>query len=174
MLGLPPAATSPAALDLHVELARSAADFHLCRYSGLALRLPRLLNAAHAAPEGPAVGGVLAQSYLLATRVLVKLADQQLGWMAADRARQLAEAAGDPLAIAEAARQLAVLAPRAGWNDQAMTIALSAADAPALRGAGPNGAGRPRPANPVRRLHSRPRPRPGRHAETNCGGCRHR
>ncbi|MBL1115412.1 helix-turn-helix transcriptional regulator [Streptomyces sp. 110] len=140
MLGLPPATASPATLDLHVELARAVADFHLCRYSSLAVRLPCLLKAAHAAPEGPAVGGVLAQSYLLVTRVLVKLDEQQLGWMAADRARQLAEAAGDPLAIAEAARQLAVLARRAGWNDQAMTIALSAADAPALRDAGPDGA----------------------------------
>ncbi|MEU4900181.1 helix-turn-helix domain-containing protein [Streptomyces sp. NPDC022067] len=138
MLGLHPAADLPAT-DLHGELARAAADARNCRYDTLAVRLPRLLSTAHAAPEGSAADGVLAQSYLLTTRVLVKLEDQQLGWMAADRARQLAEAVGDPLAIAEAARQLAVLARRAGWNDQAMTIALSAADAPALRDAGPDG-----------------------------------
>ncbi|MEU5608427.1 helix-turn-helix domain-containing protein [Streptomyces sparsogenes] len=137
MLGLYPGAADASPPDLHGELARAAADAHTCRYSSLAARLPRLLSAAHAAPEGPAVGGVLAQSYLLATRVLVKFEDQQLGWMAADRARQLAEAADDPLAIAEAARQLTVLARRAGWNDRAMSIALSAADAPALRSAGP-------------------------------------
>ncbi|MES4909203.1 MULTISPECIES: hypothetical protein [unclassified Streptomyces] len=84
---------------------------------------------------------MLAQSYLLATRILIKMDDDwQLGWVIADRARQLAKAAGDPLAIAEAARQLAVLARRAGWTDQAMTIALSTADAPALRDAGPDGA----------------------------------
>ncbi|ADI05641.1 hypothetical protein SBI_02520 [Streptomyces bingchenggensis BCW-1] len=140
MLGLHPATGTPSAPDLHGELARAAADAHTCRYSSLSVRLPRLLSAAHAAPDSPAAGGVLAQSYLLATRVLVKLEDQQLGWMAADRARQLAEVAGDPLAIAEAARQLAVLARRAGWNDQAMSIALCAADAPALRDAGPEGA----------------------------------
>lgn len=139
MLGLHPAAAIPSMPDLYGELARAAADAHTCRYSSLAVRLPRLLSAAHAAAEDPAAGGVLAQGYLLATRVLVKLEDQQLGWMAADRARQLAEAADDPLAIAEAARQLAVLARRAGWNDQAMSIALCAADAPALRDAGPEG-----------------------------------
>ncbi|MGW3428904.1 helix-turn-helix domain-containing protein [Streptomyces melanosporofaciens] len=140
MLGLHPEVTAAPLASLHTELARAAAEFHTCQYNNLAARLPSLLSAAHAAPDSPAVGGVLAQSYLLATRVLVKFEDQQLGWMAADRARQLAEAAGDPLAIAEAARQLAVLARRAGWTDQAMTIALCAADAPALRSAGPEGA----------------------------------
>ncbi|OMI41391.1 hypothetical protein SPAR_00984 [Streptomyces sparsogenes DSM 40356] len=140
MLGLHTEVTATPPASLHTELAQAAADFHTCQYNNLSARLPRLLSAAHAAPEGPATDGVLAQSYLLATRVLVKLEDQQLGWMAADRARQLAEAAGDPLAIAEAARQLAVLARRAGWTDRAMTIALCAADAPALRSAGPEGA----------------------------------
>ncbi|WAZ26562.1 hypothetical protein STRCI_008154 [Streptomyces cinnabarinus] len=53
--------------------------------------------------------------------------------MAADRARQVAEAAGHPLAVAEAARNLAVLARRAGWEEQALSIALNAADDPALR-----------------------------------------
>ncbi|WP_405588055.1 hypothetical protein [Streptomyces sp. NBC_01190] len=66
--------------------------------------------------------------------------EQQLGWMAADRARQLAEAGGDVLAVAEAARQLAVLARKAGWHQEALSIALSAADHPDLRGAGRAGA----------------------------------
>ncbi|MEU1312267.1 hypothetical protein ABZ419_25710 [Streptomyces cinnamoneus] len=56
---------------------------------------------------------------------------------AADRARQSAEAADDPLLVAEAARQLAVLARKADWHDQAMPIALTAADHPSLRGGGP-------------------------------------
>lgn len=139
MLGLHAEVAAPQAAALHAELARAAAEFHACQYSTLAVRLPRLLSAAHAAPEDPATAGLLAHGYLLATRVLVKFDDRQLGWMAADRARQLAIAVGDPLAIAEAARQLAVLARRADWNDQAMTIALTAADAPILRDAGPDG-----------------------------------
>ncbi|MFF8617444.1 hypothetical protein [Streptomyces sp. NPDC015350] len=40
---------------------------------------------------------------------------------------------GHPLAVAEAARNLAVLARRAGWEDQALSTALNAADDPALR-----------------------------------------
>ncbi|MGY1440115.1 hypothetical protein [Streptomyces reniochalinae] len=59
--------------------------------------------------------------------------------MAADRVRQFAEAAGEPVVIAESARQLAVLARQAGWHDQALTLALNAAQAPELREAGTPG-----------------------------------
>jgi hypothetical protein len=68
--------------------------------------------------------------------MLIKLDDQQLGWMAADRARVLASGGGDPLAVGEAARNLAVLARKAGWHQQASSIALSAAASPLLAGAG--------------------------------------
>ncbi|MFH0180213.1 hypothetical protein [Streptomyces cacaoi] len=52
--------------------------------------------------------------------------EQQLGWMATDRARQLAGAAQDVLAVAESARRLAALARKAGWHSEALSIALSA------------------------------------------------
>ncbi|MFI2077170.1 MULTISPECIES: hypothetical protein [Streptomyces] len=84
------------------------------------MRLPRLVQAGRARI---ASGGValLAQSYLLATRMLIKLDEQQLGWMAANRARQSAGAAEDPLLVAEATRRLAVLARKADWHEQAMS-----------------------------------------------------
>jgi hypothetical protein len=69
--------------------------------------------------------------------MLIKLDDQQLGWMAADRARVLASGAGDPLAAGEVARNLAVLARKAGWHEQAASIALSAAASPLLTGKSP-------------------------------------
>jgi hypothetical protein len=69
--------------------------------------------------------------------MLIKLDDQQLGWMAADRARVLASGGGDPLAAGEAARNLAVLARKAGWHDQAASIALTAAASPLLAGKSP-------------------------------------
>lgn len=81
---------------------------------------------------------MLAGIYTLATRMLIKLDDAQLGWMAADRASSIASASGNLLATAEAARNLAVLARRAGWHTQAMELALAAADAPELRGGGPD------------------------------------
>lgn len=141
MLGLHTDITVPPMAALHTDLSRAFADFHACRYGSLAVRLPRLICAGHARAaggNGPEHGALLAQSYQLATRMLIKLDEQQLGWMAADRARQTAEASGDALLVAEAARQLAVLARKAGWHEQAMSIALTAADQPALRAGGPD------------------------------------
>ncbi|MFG2210955.1 helix-turn-helix domain-containing protein [Streptomyces sp. NPDC048638] len=136
MLGIGQDDPLPDLEQLPVELARVQADFHTCHYADLAVRLPRLIRAGHALGPDAEMDhlALLGQSYLLATRMLIKLDDgQQLGWMAADRARQVAEAAGHPLAVAEAARNLAVLARRAGWEDQALSIALNAADDPGLR-----------------------------------------
>lgn len=91
MLGL--GRTTPdAPLDLLAEeLHRASADFNNCAYSSLALRLPRLICAGHRSTSDSFT--VLAQAYLLATRILIKLDEPQLGWMAADRARQFASAA---------------------------------------------------------------------------------
>lgn len=139
MLGLGDVPGEPAPAGLAAELHRVHIEFRACAWDSLAVRLPRLMRTAHAA-AGAAGYDVLARSYLLATRLLIKLDEPQLGWMAADRARQLSEAAGEPLAIAESARQLAVLARKAGWHDQALTLALTAADDPALCQTGPDGA----------------------------------
>lgn len=140
MLGPGTATAAPSYEALSTDFTRALADFDACRYASLAVRLPRLIRDGHAltAPNGDGTAhyALLAKSYLLATRMLVKMAEQQLGWMAADRARQLAEAAQDVLAVAESARQLAVLARKAGWHSEALSIALSAADHPDLRRAG--------------------------------------
>lgn len=142
MLGLGSAPAVPPVETFRADYGHALADFDACRHTGLAVRLPRLIRTGHAFIAGDEQEhyGLLARSYLLATRTLIKLDEQQLGWMAADRAHQLAEAGGDVLAIAESARQLAVLARKAGWHQEALSIALSAADRPELRGAGRIGA----------------------------------
>ncbi|WP_030390718.1 hypothetical protein [Streptomyces sp. NRRL S-241] len=143
MLGLGTATAAPSSPEpLITDFTRALTDFDACRYASLAVRLPRLIRVGHAlytSGDTTEQHTLLAKSYLLATRMFVKMDEQQLGWMAADRARQLAESAGDVLAVAESARQLAVLARKAGWHDQALSIALSAADHPDLRGTGPAG-----------------------------------
>ncbi|MDQ0605159.1 hypothetical protein QF037_009504 [Streptomyces canus] len=71
------------------------------------VRLPRLIRAGHALTDSAGDTDdyvLLAKCYLLATRMLVKMDEQQLGWMAADRARQLAEVSGEALTVAESAR----------------------------------------------------------------------
>ncbi|MFI5864668.1 helix-turn-helix domain-containing protein [Streptomyces sp. NPDC051546] len=120
MLGLGAATPVPSPEALSTDFTRALADFDACRYASLAVRLPRLIRAGHApsTSDDTQQYALLAKSYLLATRMLVKMDEQQLGWMAADRARQLAEAAGDVLAVAESARQLAVLACARLASDQ--------------------------------------------------------
>ena len=140
MLGLAPGPSGISPGELRAGLAGALVDFHHCRYSRLADGLPRLISAGHllAADDDTAgTSALLAAIYTLATRMLIKLDDQQLGWMAADRAQVTALGSGDPLVSAEAARNLAVLARKAGWHAQAASIALTAAASPQLRGTDP-------------------------------------
>ena len=139
MLGLGPAPAEAPVDALRASLAAAFTDFNGCRYGRLAVQLPRLITAGHAAAASgnPGASALLAGIYTLTTRMLIKLDDQQLGWMAADRARVIASGGDHPLAAAEAARNLAVLARKAGWYSQAMRIALQAADHPSLNGDDP-------------------------------------
>ena len=141
MLGLAPVPAMIPAGQLKSGLASAMTDFHACRYGRLARALPCLIASGHAAaaqaPDDAGANATLAQIYTLVTRMLIKLDDPQLGWMAADRARVIAGAGADPLVSAEAARNLAVLARKAGWHAQATSIALSAADDPDLHGGDP-------------------------------------
>jgi transcriptional regulator with XRE-family HTH domain len=138
MLGTGSTGTPVPAPRLRTELATALADYHACRYRHLTETLPHLITSGHALTatdaEDEAAAALLAETYTLTTRMLIKLDAAELGWMAADRARLIAAGAGAPLVEAEAARNLAVLARRAGWHDQAAAIALAAADHPGLRG----------------------------------------
>ena len=140
MLGLASAPARVSAGAVRAGLDGALADFRDSRYGRLSVTLPRLISAGHVLAAGGGDSGqrdaLLAGIYTLTTRMLIKLDDQQLGWMAADRARVLASGGGDPLAVGEAARNLAVLARKAGWHEQASCIALSAAASPLLAGPG--------------------------------------
>jgi hypothetical protein len=140
MLGLTRGPDGISAGELGAGLNAALADFRNCQYSRLAVRLPRLISVGHllaADANTSQASPLLAGIYTLTTRLLIKLDDQQLGWMATDRARTLAAGGSDALLEAETARNLAVLARKAGWNTQAATIALTAAASPRLRGPDP-------------------------------------
>jgi hypothetical protein len=77
-------------------------------------------------PE-PSVQRILAESYNLATRALIKLEASGLEWLAADRALRAANIAEDPLTVAEAQRLVASVARRAGHHDRAQKVTLAAA-----------------------------------------------
>jgi transcriptional regulator with XRE-family HTH domain len=120
---------------LRTTLVDAINDYDACRYEQLADALPQLIRSGHAV--GGSADQVLAETYNLVARLMVKLADEQLGWVAADRARALAARCGASLAEAEAVRNLAVLARRAGWHSQAVEIAIGAAEGDTLRGNDP-------------------------------------
>ncbi len=105
MLGLAPGPSGISPGELRAGLADALADFHHC--SRLAdptapadLRWP----SAPADDDTAQTSALLAATYTLATRMLIKPDDQQLGWMAADRAQVIATGSRDPLISAEAAR----------------------------------------------------------------------
>ncbi|MGH3778804.1 MAG: helix-turn-helix domain-containing protein [Pseudonocardiaceae bacterium] len=105
-------------------------DFSACRYIPLADRLPVLIAAAEGTATqrpSPVTHQVLAESYNLATRVLIKLEASGLEWLSADRALHAARAAEDPLTLAESQRLVASVARRAGHHDHAQALTLAAA-----------------------------------------------
>ncbi|TDD89533.1 XRE family transcriptional regulator [Actinomadura darangshiensis] len=116
---------------LRATLASAIRAYDNCEYTKLATALPQLITNAHATCS--TTDTVLAETYTLVTRLMIKL-DDQLGWVAADRARSLATACGDPLVAGEAARNLAVLARRAGWHSEAEQIAIGMAEDDMLQG----------------------------------------
>ena len=120
--------------QLRPALNAAIRDYDNCQYGRLTNALPRLITSGHS--TGEAAGSVLAETYTLVTRIMIKL-DDQLGWIAADRARTLAAASGSPLVAGEAARNLAVLARRAGLHTQAAQIALRMAEDEMLQGRDP-------------------------------------
>ncbi|MUN36244.1 helix-turn-helix domain-containing protein [Actinomadura sp. NEAU-AAG5] len=132
LLGTGDRAAPVAAPRLAVALNAACRDYDACQYGRLAEGLPGLLAGGHAAAGKPGSAAILAHTYNLVTRLMVKL-DEPLGWLAVDRARTHADMSGDVLASAEAARQLAVLTRRNGWHDQATEIAMAAADADEMR-----------------------------------------
>lgn len=140
LLGPDTSAEPVAASVLSEALTAAQRDFSACRYIPLAGRLPVLITTAQATAThhpGSVAHQVLAGSYHLATRALIKLEASGLEWLSADRALHAARAAEDPLTLAESQRLVASVARRAGHHDQAQTLTLVAASHLDLSGTRP-------------------------------------
>ncbi len=109
--------TAPASADTAPDLAaltnavrQTRRDYQACRYSGLIGYLPVLLTRLHtasAALSGDArrrVFALSADAHHVAAGLLLKLDDQGLAYLAADRSMQAARASQDPITIAASAR----------------------------------------------------------------------
>jgi transcriptional regulator with XRE-family HTH domain len=129
------ATTGPAlpTTGLTRALAAARESFGKSDFLALADQLPALVRAAEAVQDT----GATAQAYTLVTRALIKLRPAGLEWISADRAVRAAEAAGQPLILAEAERMLSGVCRRAGDHDRAGTLVVQAADRLALDGRDP-------------------------------------
>jgi transcriptional regulator with XRE-family HTH domain len=118
---------------LRGALSSVVADFQACRYARLADQLPRLVAAAEATHEHATgvdrqyAAAVLAQTYNVTTRMLIKLDQTHVAWISGDRARTAATTGGNALSFAEATRNLCILTRTAGRHERARDLAIDAA-----------------------------------------------
>ncbi|HUY48152.1 MAG TPA: helix-turn-helix domain-containing protein [Streptosporangiaceae bacterium] len=95
---------------LAAAVARAKRDYQACRYADVTRDLPPLLTrlqAACAVLDAPArfrAYTLSAEAHHVAASVLLKVGDQGLGWLAADRSMQAARASQDPVTVASSAR----------------------------------------------------------------------
>lgn len=126
------AAPMPTA-ELTRALTAAHTAFTTCRYNDLAVRLPQLIaitTASHHAAAGTQrenIAALLAATYQLASALCIKLNDDALGWVLADRAMTVAQASGRAGTIAGSTRSMAIAMRRAGHQDAAIRLVTNAA-----------------------------------------------
>jgi transcriptional regulator with XRE-family HTH domain len=104
------------------------------RYGYVTGRLPQLLHDARLAEraydgiEGERAKGLLALSYQAAATMLTKLGDADLGWMAAERGLNAAQASGSPVIVGSLFRSVAHTLLSTGRNDEAVQLTRDTAD----------------------------------------------
>ena len=119
--------------ELSRSVIRSRMLFDQCRYGELADVLPRVIPAATATQEAAdgrtreVASRLLADCYRTAAELSVKINDDGLALIAADRARSAAQASGDPATTAGAARSTAIALRRLGHPEGAARLLTSTA-----------------------------------------------
>ncbi|WP_344975087.1 hypothetical protein [Streptosporangium fragile] len=112
--------------ELRAALGTARIAFDACRYDGLSAMLPgitaaaRVTAAQRSGRERDQANAQLADAYMLASELAVKLNQDGMAWVAADRALATANLSGDPLAIAGASRAVAIAMRRQGRHEGAV------------------------------------------------------
>lgn len=118
---------------LRAATIRARSDFQAACYDRLTATLPRLIAIATATrdcadgDERSAASTLLANAYIAAANLMIKLNDDPLAWTMADRALQAAQSGGDPLTLADARRVIATVMRRTGRRVRAHDLLISAA-----------------------------------------------
>ncbi|GIM97994.1 hypothetical protein Ato02nite_097870 [Paractinoplanes toevensis] len=125
----PPGGAPPVA-ELSRRVALADALHAACDYAGAARLLPGLLRALHtetAGPDHPEALRLLCDATHIASSVLRSLGHPSDAWLAAERCRDAADAADDPLLRGYAAYALAGAAIACGSYQRGQTLAERAA-----------------------------------------------
>jgi hypothetical protein len=118
---------------LSAGVVRVKQGYQDCRYSDVTRDLPVLLTrlqAACAVLDGQALlraRTLSAEAHHVAASVLLKLGDQGLGWLAADRSMQAARASQDPVTIGSSARIITHAMMKSGHLKAATDMATTQA-----------------------------------------------
>lgn len=114
--------------ELHRSLAIARAAFEQAHYRHLTDLLPALTASAAASRDASAGrdreqhATVLAHSYALVSELAVKLGEDAMAWVAADRAHTAAAESGDPGVITAASCQVAIAMRHHGHHDGAVSL----------------------------------------------------
>jgi len=123
-----PPDSPPAHAYLQRALAAAQQDFRAARYGTLGTRLPRLIAVTRAARDGAhdaareRAEALMAHTFALASDWCAKQNQDALAWVTADRALSAAHQSGQPAALGEAARTLAIAMRRSGHHAPATAL----------------------------------------------------
>jgi transcriptional regulator with XRE-family HTH domain len=118
----------PTPQSVEAALLASRRDFRAARYDVLAKALPGRIAAAGTVGSAEEQARNVARLYNLATRLCIKVGDNNLVAVTADRALTSARAGGDPLVTAEARRMVSSSWRRQGSLARATDIVVLAAE----------------------------------------------
>jgi transcriptional regulator with XRE-family HTH domain len=127
----PPAGPAPPVAELRRSVALVDALYRECDYAGATRLLPDLLRDLHTETAGPdhrEALRLLCDATSNASTVLRNLGYPADAWLAAERCRDAADAAGDPVLRGYAAYALARAATACGSYQRGQTLAERAAD----------------------------------------------
>lgn len=104
-----------------------------CSYHELTRTLPALISTTHTVRDAATgqqrelLSATLATTYRLAAALCVKLDDDAIAWVLADRALTAAQHSGNPTCIAACTRAVAIAMRRAGHHDGAVQLLTTTA-----------------------------------------------
>lgn len=127
----PPAGSAPPIAELRRSVTLVDTLFSACDYAGAAQLLPDLLCDLHTETAGPhhrEALRLLCEATHTASSVLRALGHPSDAWLGAQRCRDAAEGAGDPVLLGHAAYVLASAAIACGSNQRGQTLAERAVD----------------------------------------------